>query len=260
MDTDGQTFLFQAVLAGAYELKFYRQDFIRDYIINDLVTLIVEEEAGTVPLAAPSFGVPVDRGRVAAEPRWPGTPEGTVPGAETVPPAPTTPSVAPPLAASGRGESGQAAPSGGTAPLPGPAASPAILPETPAPQPVSPSAQPTAGASGTVPGTAEPDPLPLFLPDSSPEEYLRKAREEYDAGHIPQALAVLDQFMAQFPLGSDEALWLYGQMYEAAGASRNIRSALDCYRRLIQEYPQSNRYADARRRIAYLERYYITIQ
>ncbi|GHV78343.1 hypothetical protein AGMMS49944_01340 [Spirochaetia bacterium] len=131
------------------------------------------------------------------------------------------------------------------------------MPETPAPQPVS-SALPSSAAAQT--GTAEPDPPPLFLPDSSPEEYLRKAREEYDAGHIPQALAVLDQFMARFPLGSDEALWLYGQMYEAAGASRNIRSALDCYRRLIQEYPQSNRYADARRRIAYLERYYITIQ
>jgi outer membrane protein assembly factor BamD (BamD/ComL family) len=102
-----------------------------------------------------------------------------------------------------------------------------------------------------------PSPLP---PDTSAEGYLNKAREEYDAGHIPQAIAVLDQFMARFPLGSDEALWLYGQMYEAPGPSRNIRSALDCYRRLIQEYPQSNRYAGARRRIAYLERYYINIQ
>jgi TolA-binding protein len=111
-----------------------------------------------------------------------------------------------------------------------------------------------------VPGTAGADSPPPLPPDISAEEYLRKAREEYDAGHFPQAIAALDQFMARFPLGSDEALWLYAQLYEAAGPSRNIRSALDCYRRLINEYPQSNRYADARRRIAYLERYYITIQ
>jgi hypothetical protein len=61
-------------------------------------------------------------------------------------------------------------------------------------------------------------------------------------------------------MGSDEAWWLYGQFLEAAGPSRDIRSALDYYRRLVREYPQSPRYNEARRRVAYLERYYFSIQ
>jgi outer membrane protein assembly factor BamD (BamD/ComL family) len=93
-----------------------------------------------------------------------------------------------------------------------------------------------------------------------PEEYLSRARAESEAGRLPQALGILDQFRGRFPLGSDEAWWLYAQLYEAPGSERDIRAALDYYRRLVNEYPQSKRYADARRRIAYLERYYINIQ
>ncbi|MDR3166701.1 MAG: hypothetical protein LBT93_02055, partial [Treponema sp.] len=96
-------------------------------------------------------------------------------------------------------------------------------------------------------------------PDTTPEGYLRRAREEFDAGRIGSALSVLDHFREQYPGGSDEVWWLYGQLFEANGPNRDIRSALDYYRRLIREYPQSPRYAEARRRIAYLERYYFNI-
>jgi hypothetical protein len=216
LDPEGQTFIFQAVEAGTYELKFYRQDFIRDYLINDLVTVIVED----APLGSPGFGVPVDRGRVIAEPRWPTIPGEPVPVTETAPPVP--PDKTGPANARDPGE----------AP---PAVSPAAIPET--------------------------EDTPLTPPPGTPaEEYLRRAREEYGADRIPEAIAVLDQFMAQFPLGSDEALWLYAQLYEKQGPFRDIRLSLDYYRRLVNEYPQSNRYSDSRRRIAYLERYYINIQ
>jgi TolA-binding protein len=101
----------------------------------------------------------------------------------------------------------------------------------------------------------EPPPAPVF-----PIDYLQQAQEAYTAGQFPQAIASLDLFREQYPAGTDEAWWLYGQSLEAAGPSRDIRSALDYYRRLIREYPQSLRGNDARRRIAYLERYYFTIQ
>jgi outer membrane protein assembly factor BamD (BamD/ComL family) len=77
---------------------------------------------------------------------------------------------------------------------------------------------------------------------------------------VASAIAILDQFRERYPSGSDEAWWLYGQFYEANSPSRDIRSALDYYRRLVREYPQSPRYNEARRRIAYLERYYINIR
>jgi outer membrane protein assembly factor BamD (BamD/ComL family) len=89
---------------------------------------------------------------------------------------------------------------------------------------------------------------------------MRRARAEFESGRISAALAVLDQFRRRFPSGSDEAWWLYGQFLEARGPNRNIRDALKCYQTLVREYPQSPFAEEARRRIAYLERYYFTIQ
>jgi outer membrane protein assembly factor BamD (BamD/ComL family) len=94
----------------------------------------------------------------------------------------------------------------------------------------------------------------------SPDAILKQAREEFNAGHIAAAITLLDQFCKSFPSGSDEAWWLYGQCFEANSPNRNMLSALDYYRRLVREYPQSSRLSEARRRIAYLERYYINIQ
>jgi outer membrane protein assembly factor BamD (BamD/ComL family) len=118
---------------------------------------------------------------------------------------------------------------------------------------------PVQGASpAAIPGEQV---APVVLPpETDPDAYVSRAREEFDAGRTTSALFILDQFRERFPSGSDEAYWLYGQLFEANSPNRDIRTALAYYRRLIQEYPQSPRYADARRRIAYLERYYFTIQ
>jgi len=98
------------------------------------------------------------------------------------------------------------------------------------------------------------------LVELSPDEYLQKAKEEFNAGRVASAISLLDQFRIRYPSGSDEAWWLYGQFYEANSPSRNILLSLEYYRRLVQEYPQSHRANDARRRIAFLERFYINIQ
>jgi outer membrane protein assembly factor BamD (BamD/ComL family) len=116
-----------------------------------------------------------------------------------------------------------------------------------------PVAPPAAAGGGFRPGAS------AGAGETEPDGYLRQVREEHRAGRISAALSLLDQFRARFPAGSDEAWWLYGQLLEAEGPDRDIRSALDYYRRLIREYPQSPRYDDARRRIAYLERYYFSI-
>jgi TolA-binding protein len=216
LDGEGQTFVFKAAEAGVYELKFYRQDFIRDYIINDLVTVIVEEAPAALS-APPRPGAAAEQGVVTAEPRWPALAGRTTPEASAAPPET------------------QAGPVEAAAPM-------AAVPET-------------VVASGVV----EP-PLALLPQDTAAEEYLRRAREEYQEGRFPQSMAILDQFLERFPLGSDEAYWLYAQLCEKQGPSRDIRLALDYYRRLTAEYPQSSHYSDARRRIAYLERYYINIR
>jgi len=276
-DSDGQNFIFTLEEAGTYALKFYRQDFIRDFIINDHVQIV----AGEAPSAGAGwFNPPADRGRVVAQPRWPSqveetqirsgirpasepvvtsadaesaketasasstapqqktvsaqetrAPQRTTPARETNP-ADRTPSQNTPASSAAGGQT-------------------AVTQNTQAGQPASATAAEQRG--GESPSMEKPEKL-------APEALLKKAKETFDGGNIAAAIALLEQFVTDYPGGSDEVYWQLGQCYEANSPSRNILSSLDYYRRLTNEYPQSGRFNDARRRIAYLERYYINIQ
>lgn len=259
---EGQSFIFRAEAAGTYILKFYKQDFIQDYIINDHVQIIVGEAEAYQP------GRYVDRGRVIAEPRWP----------------------APELSA-GRSRPGaapetQQAPSE-TGPIAGPAAeAPPVQPQQAVPQqqrtqpqaqPIPPSAPQREIPPPATQETVPPQEVPEAVPPSDPQmetpfaesdpapagdaaEYVLRARQEFDAGRVEQALGIMEAMQQHFPGGTDEAWWLIGQLLEANSPSRDVRLSLEYYRRLTREYPQSPRAADAQRRIAYLERFYFNIR
>ncbi|MDR2518057.1 MAG: hypothetical protein LBD13_01400 [Spirochaetaceae bacterium] len=139
-----------------------------------------------------------------------------------------------------------------------------IVAEKPAPDPRSGGFPPAGQGSGAAPS---PEAVPAHQPgqDRAPApsggaDYVREAQEAYGSGAFPRAISLLEKFREQFPEGTDEAWWLYAQSLEANSPSRDIRSALAYYRRLLQEYPQSPRGSEAQRRIAYLERYYFTIR
>jgi hypothetical protein len=263
LDPEGQSFVFRTEAAGTYVLKFYKQDFIKDYILNDHVQVIVGEAPESSGMGW--FAPPVDRSRITASPRWPlipGEGESRGSGAATA-------------GTGAAGPTGSGATVAGTG-VAGPTGSGAAAAGTGAAGPTgsgtaegaSQSFRPPITDEGIVPvrppmgvtlGGGEASPARL-LPDTAPDVYIRRAREEYDAGRVASALSVMDQFRERFPSGSDEGWWLYGQLLEANSPSRDIRTALDYYRRLVREYPQSPRYTDARRRIAYLERYFFNIQ
>jgi tetratricopeptide (TPR) repeat protein len=245
LDLEGQSFVFRAEAPGTYALKFYKQDFIRDYILNDHVQVIVGEAPESAGIGL--FNPPVDWGKVIAEPRWP-SPEAAA-GPAAVGAAEPPVRVSPPAS-----ETEGAPPA---APQPPPViADDGVVSELPpqiSPPPEPPSqASPPAAALSTDAGD-----LPA---DTSPDEYIRRAKDEYDAGRIGPALSILNQFRQFYPSGTDEAWWLYGQFFEANSPNRDIKLALEYYRRLIREFPQSPRVPDALRRIAYLERYYLNIQ
>jgi len=101
---------------------------------------------------------------------------------------------------------------------------------------------------------------PGDFPGDSPADYVRRARAEFNAGRVEPALVILDAMRERFPAGSDEAWLLYGQLLEANSPSRDIRLALEFYRRLVMEYPQSNLVFEAQRRIAHLERFFFNIR
>jgi hypothetical protein len=255
LDPEGQSFIFRADNEGTYALKFYRQDFIRDFILNDYVQVIV----GEAPLAGTGwFNPPMDQGRVTAQPRWPTSlQEAQIRrNAETTAGA----SSANVLSADvqGAAQPSQTPPASGRAVSAAEAASVSSGPQTAPQESTAAGSVPPATATAQPPATA--DNSTLEMPqDTPPEAFIQKAKELFDEGKVSSAIATLDQFRLRYPSGSDEAYWLYGQFYEANTPNRDILAALDYYRRLVREYPQSSRFNDARRRIAYLERYYINI-
>jgi hypothetical protein len=254
-DSEGQSFVFRAEAVGTYALQFYKQDFIRDFILNDHVQVIVGE-------AAENAGD--GRGRVTAEPRWPGSLEearaqraGSRPKTanDGAAPAIPVPEDNVPPAAAGQSRQPAIPPASDDAAVPQPAlAGGAEAPALPPPASV-----PSADARNAAPPPPAPPMAAPWPSDELPEDLLQQARGEFDAGRVAPAIALLDQFRGRYPDGSEELWWLYGQFYEANSPSRDILAALDCYRRVLNN-PQSARYNDARRRIAYLERYYINIQ
>jgi len=274
-DPEGDNFIFRVDAAGTYALKFYRHDFAHDLIINDHVQIIAGRAPETTGLAW--FNPPVDRSRVIAGPRWPNfleqaplvsqppavaqppipQPAAAQPPAEPVKPVPPEPqpsAVRPPVAVQSPAETVR--PSAPAAPS---ARQPARN-EPPRPQGPSNGAA-VAQASPAQPQTQAPPPAPPPQAEpKSPDSFLKEAREEFNAGRIAAAITLLDEFRKAYPSGSDEAWWLYGQCYEANSPNRNMLTALEYYRRLVREYPMSSRLSDARRRVAYLERYYINIQ
>jgi hypothetical protein len=264
LDPEGQSFIFRAEEAGVYALKFFKQDFIRDYILNDHVQVVV----GDAPVAegAGWFNPPVDRGRVVAQPRWPSAQAeaeilrgGTAPGSNT-PPVNIPDRVAGNIAVQ---EMPQVqSQERGNVPV-----QPSVQSAqgTASAQPSVQSAQGTTSAQPSVQSPSETRQPAASAPNETreilaPDVLLQRAKENFDSGNVAAAVLLLDQYAQNYTAGTDELYWLYGQFYEANSPVRNILLSLDYYRRLVNEYPQSTRYNDARRRIAYLERFYINIQ
>jgi hypothetical protein len=257
MDKEGMVFVFRADEVGVYSLKFNRQDFIRDTVLNDFVQVTVEEPPEITGSAWRSTAVAPDR--VTANPRWP-LPAAAQPAASGAPASAQSAAAPASTAAEATAQTstGAAATPAATTNAPTTAPAPATAAATPtAAPPASPAPSPAAAATTTAAAATQSTELPE---GALPDAYLARAKEEYDAGRIGSALDVLDRYKTAYPGGSDEAYWLYAQALEANGPNRDIALALDYYRRLVREYPQSERYDAARRRIAYLEKYYFNIQ
>ena len=224
----GQTFIFTADIPGTYILKFYKQDFIQDFILIDYVQVIVGERRETTG----PRGVPTGRDRVIAEPRWP----------------PAQSFASEPVSETGAAAEAVASPE-------------AQVSGTQASGAQAPGAQvPGAAMAAESERVITPQEMPVPPHIEAEAEYIRRTQLEFDAGRVEAAIAVLDSMKKYYPLGSAEALWLYGQLLEASSPARNIRLALECYQRLIREFPQSSLVPNARRRISYLERYYLNIR
>lgn len=99
----------------------------------------------------------------------------------------------------------------------------------------------------------------LSLPDS-PEGLLQAARKELLAGRVPGSLTALDRFLALYPEGMDEVFYLYGLSLEQNGDTKDIKRAYASYKRLVDTWPESQFWDQAKARMAFLERHYFAIR
>ncbi|MDR2807577.1 MAG: outer membrane protein assembly factor BamD [Spirochaetaceae bacterium] len=185
IDSEGQTFIFSIGGAGTFALKFYRQDFVQDLVINDYIMIRAVDPPRSS--AGSWFREPEMAARVVVGPRWP-------------------------------------------------------------------------SADDALESTLPPSEQDSDAQSYAFSDYLHLAQQAYNTKHIQQALSFMDKLVEQYPAGNDEVWWLYGQLFEAQGATRDVRSAFNYYCRLVQDYPHSPRATLALKRIAYLERYYFFIQ
>ena len=274
-DSEGQTFVFRLEAGGEYALRFYRHDFVRDIILNDHVRVIAADGAPAAGrVVAERWPSAADEARVLRAASWPvpAYAAGMDPFPAEQPPmqaaAPQEAAVQPMPAAAPIPAAPAAAQPAPPAPAPVPAAQPAPIQAPPAAAPAIQPAPAQAAPPAAVPA-AQPAPVqapPAILPPyvwdfpADPFDLLRVAREEFGEGRVAEAISRVDAFRAYYPSGSDEAWWLLGQFYEADSPSRNVLLALSYYRRLVSEFPQSGRLADARGRIAFIERFFLNIR
>jgi len=94
----------------------------------------------------------------------------------------------------------------------------------------------------------------------TPEALVLNAKSELAAGRAAAAIESLDAFLARYPAGTDEVYFLYAQSLEQNGPSKDIRRALDLYKKVRDGYPQSPFWDKAAERASYIERRYFEIR
>lgn len=91
-------------------------------------------------------------------------------------------------------------------------------------------------------------------------DLLEQAKSAYENKDYENALSLVNQFLELSNFSVDEALFLKGQILEKPFANRNIREALNCYKKIISSYPQSAFWDKADERIKYIQRFYFNIR
>ena len=93
-------------------------------------------------------------------------------------------------------------------------------------------------------------------------DVVRLARLLDQSGDVVGAIEFYELSLAREPFGTDmaEILFALGSLYERESDRRSIRRSHGYYQRLVTEYPFSRLRDAARRRAAYLERYFLTVR
>lgn len=89
---------------------------------------------------------------------------------------------------------------------------------------------------------------------------LERAWKAYNEKQFSKALSYVDQFLDNTAALYDEGLFLKGQILEAKSDVQDIKNAVEAYRTVTENYPESDWWTKARQRIIYLKRFYFDIR
>ena len=88
------------------------------------------------------------------------------------------------------------------------------------------------------------------------DSLLENAKNLYNEKKYQEANVLLADFFEYSTNRIDEALFLQGQIYESDSPVKDIKKSIENYEALIKNYPASEYWNDANKRIKYLRRFY----
>lgn len=90
-------------------------------------------------------------------------------------------------------------------------------------------------------------------------ELADKLRTAFEEEKYEAAISFADEYLESF-FEYDEILFIKARSLEEKTKSRNIRTAYNLYRKITEEYPESDFWQEANNRAVYLERFYFSIR
>jgi len=88
------------------------------------------------------------------------------------------------------------------------------------------------------------------------DSLLENAKNLYNEEKYQEANLLLAEFFEYSTYRIDEGLFLQGQIYEADSEIKDIKKSIENYEALIKNYPASEYWNDANKRIKYLKKFY----
>lgn len=113
----------------------------------------------------------------------------------------------------------------------------------------------------TVTETIIPEPsVNDYKENLSADDLLLKAQSLFNEKQFVESQKYVNNFLEIATNRRDEGLFLQGQILEQDGVTKNIKESITSYTNLIENFPESDLWDAANKRIIYLNRFYIQIR
>lgn len=113
----------------------------------------------------------------------------------------------------------------------------------------------------TVTETIIPEPsVNDYKENLSADDLLLKAQSLFNEKQFVESQKYVNKFLEIATNRRDEGLFLQGQILEQDGVTKNIKESIASYTNLIENFPESDLWDAANKRIIYLNRFYIQIR